>query len=372
MIGLVLTGGGARGAYQAGVINGLVEMLCQDNTQWPFPILTGTSAGAINATFVATELGRSSVNTMSSRLYDLWAGLRSHHIYRNDPITMTLNGVRWLQMLSAGGLFPSEKGFSLLRTDPLRQLLFSQFDFNALPKAVSSGQIKAVGVTAVSYNSGVGRTFFYAGPDVHPWERTKREGVPSLISPDHVLASAAIPILFPPVKVANDYYGDGSLRDYTPMSPGIHLGAKKLLVIGVRKAFKNITPQVGSPSPAKIFSMILNGLLLDALDLDLERMERINNTVEKLTAAGAESGQLKKIDILAITPSEDLGALAAQFYTDLPRSVQYFISGLGNVQETADLASYILFESTYTKKLLELGRKDALSMRLKIREFCEN
>ena len=368
MIALALTGGGARGAYQAGVIQGLIEILCADNRAWPFPIITGTSAGAINATFLATELGRSSIADTSKKLGELWANLRSSHIYKNDPMTMAANGLKWLQMLSAGGLFPSERGFSLLRTDPLRDLLERQFDFPSIAKAVSTGVIKAVGVTAVSYSTGVGRTFFYAGPEVQPWDRHKREGIPSLITAEHVLASSAIPILFPPVKLGQEYYGDGSLRDYTPLSASIHLGGQKLLVIGVRKGYKNITPSFGAPGPAKIFSMILNGLLLDALDLDLERINRINDTVGKLTAlGGGEQTKLKKLDILTIAPSEDIGTIASEHITDLSRSVQYFLSGLGGHKDTSDLASYILFEGPFTRRLLELGKKDVHDMKDEIK-----
>jgi NTE family protein len=358
-IGLVLTGGGARGAYQAGVLSALLEICQEAGLAWPFKILTGTSAGGINACLLASHVSRGNLMAISQTLQDVWGGLSSSQVIDARATSLTANGINWLRSLSMGGVRTTKKNLALLDNSPLRELLSKHLDFSSVKEAIAKGHISALSLSMVNYSSGISRAFFMANEKEKGWKRVKREGLASELSVEHVMASSAIPLVFPPVKIDDQWYGDGSLRDYTPLSPAIKLGAKKLVIIGVRKRDQPVPEDFASPTPAKIFSTILNGILLDALDTDLERLFRINSTLEKVP--GQEVGELKPIDARVFTPSRILSTIAEEEAGALPRTLQFLINGLGNKHEASDLISYILFEKNYTRRLIELGRADAFA-----------
>ncbi|MBT3983724.1 MAG: patatin-like phospholipase family protein [Bacteriovoracaceae bacterium] len=366
-MGLVLTGGGARGAYQAGALSALLEIAQPHFKSWPFPVITGTSAGAINASYIASEILDRPMAQLADDLVELWSDIKTRNVFRSDPVSVAWNGVKWMKMLSAGGLFPSKRGFALFNATPLRMFLERHMDISKIERSIARGALRGIGITSVCYNSGVSRTFYQGSSELKDWHRTQRHGERHKIGLQHIMASASIPIFFPPIKIGEKFYGDGSLRDYTPLSPAIKMGAEKLIVIGVRKSYKHVEEHLGAPGPAKIFSLILNGLLLDSLDLDLERLHRINQTVGGLDSPA--DFKLKKVDTLVLCPSQDIGGIAERHFDELPVSLKYFINGLGKPEDTADLISYILFESGFTGDLIELGRKDVYAQKKKVLDY---
>lgn len=368
-IGLVLTGGGARGAYQAGALSAIFEICASNNIKWPFRFLCGTSAGGINASFIASRAQNHSMMAISQELQDLWGSLHSQQVIDVNPINLTTNGMKWVRSLSMGGMKTNKKSLSLLDNYPLRNLLKKYIDFSQIRSAIDNKVYDALSLSMVCYSTGISQTFFMGDESLPHWRRIKREGLQSELSVEHIMASSAIPLLFPAVKIGANYYGDGSLRDYTPLSPAIKLGSEKLLIIGVRKRDQWGYYDPNPPTPAKVFSVILNGILLDALDTDLERLERINRTVSKLPEGSTE---LRVMENKVITPSRLLSTIAEEEIEKLPKTIHFFINGLGNAHEASDLVSYILFEAPYTKKLLDLGREDVFSQEQEILEFLLN
>lgn len=364
---LVLTGGGARGAYQAGVIAALMELLTPYGMNSPFEVLTGTSAGAINAALYATALGKE--KNPGDELTRVWSSLKNSDIYRTDALELTSNSLNWLSSLTLGRGTPAKRSLSLLNTLPLRKLLKNNIDFNAIDNVMEQGLIKSFAISAINYETGLSRTFYMSKDEVRPWKREKREGILAKITHEHIMASAAIPLLFPPVFVENCYYGDGSLRDYSPLSPAIKLGASKLFVIGVRKRHMSHSKKCNVPSPGKIISMVLNGILLDAVDLDFERLQRINHTLGQVP--GNRTDNLKKVETYLMTPSTLISEIAANEADQMERFLKYLLRGLGDFKDSADLISYILFQSPYTKKLIALGKQDVKDDQHNILKFFE-
>ena len=370
-LGLVLTGGGARGAYQSGAISALAEICREVGMAWPFKILAGTSAGAINCSFLASHLYNKEGVQVGQELNQVWSLLRMEEVFRGDAPNMILNAFNWMSMISTGGKIRLKKdeSMSLLDTSPLRKYLAHAMDFENIPRSVSNGAINSLAVTAFCYDSGVSQTFCHTHKDFDIWKRIKREGIRADISIDHIMASSAIPILFPPVLLGDHYYGDGGLRNYNPFSPAIKLGAKKVMVIGVRKQAKGPEIQV-RPTLGKVLGIILNGLFLDAIYWDLEILQRINHAISKVEPKGGET-ELRKIDVCLISPSKDIGLMAKDEFSSLSRTMRYFVRGLGGKEETADFLSYILFTPSFTKKLVELGRHDVFAKRREIEFFLK-
>jgi NTE family protein len=366
--GLVLSGGGARGAYQAGVLEAMLEMAAKKGVKWPFPIITGTSAGSINAAYMGCKahLGVDAGHFLK----EIWNNITVDQVYKDDIFSLSKIGFKWFAALALGGINQKKSSLSLLNTAPLRKLLNEVLDMKQLEKNVQSEILHAVSLTAMNYSTGTGQTF-YTGPDtINPWKRHNREGIPSKITVDHVMASSAIPIIFPPVKIGPHFYGDGNLRDYTPLGPAINLGATRLIVVGVKKNIADIQEKrAPSPSLARILSVVLNTILLDSLDLDMERLDRINEAVAYLPKKAGAQLDLRRIEVCTIRPSENIGEIATQEAQRLPLTVQHLLQGLGTREEASELISYLLFMPAFTRRLTQLGYKDAYAKEEELLKF---
>ncbi len=365
-LGVVLTGGGARGAYQAGALHAIAQIAQQSGVENPFPIISGTSAGAINATALAARNHPSVLDTCAE-LRKLWENLTTGEIYRTDLWSIARIGARWVTELSTGGLVKKKTAGAMLDTAPLRRFLEGKIVFERIGENLKFGALRSLAISAVNYSTGTSRVFYQTLDNVEPWRRSRRSSERATIRSDHVLASAAIPVLFPPVRIDGRYFGDGSLRNYAPMSPVIHLGASRVFVVAVRQEEpKSIESDTQFPSVARIFGVILNAVLLDAIDSDLERLFRINQTVR---AHEANSRTLRPVEVCMIRPSEDLGKLALSHISRLPKVLRHLISGLGAAEEASDLVSYLLFEPPFLKQLADLGFQDTMRDRTKIENF---
>jgi NTE family protein len=374
-IGLVLTGGGARGAYQAGVLRGIAEILGRGSPN-PFAVLTGVSAGAINATALAA--GSDDFWAATSALHDTWHELRVDQVFRTDACSIAPIAARWMRDLALGGLLGETSSNHLLDTSPLRKLLASRIDFSRIRDHLANGAIHGLAVSATNYGSGAAVTFFDGSQTIMPWRRETRIARRATIDVRHVMASAAIPMFFPPERIANSFYGDGCVRLTAPLSPAVHLGAERVLAIGVRH----------SPAPAvaalrsdrgladlgaiDVAGVLLNAVFLDSLEADIERMQRINRTLGLLAPEGraAHPDGLRPIELFTIKPSRDLGMLAAQELTQLPATLEYMLRGLGaSGGKGWDVLSYLAFDAAYTRILLDLGLADARAHEGAIRAF---
>ena len=369
--GLILTGGGARAAYQVGVLRALAELLPAD-VRTPFPIICGTSAGAINAAVLAVDAAdfRRGVR----RLMAVWKNFRVHHVYRADPWGAFSNSVRWiLAVLSGGRIAP--KGVSLLDNAPLGGLLAKHLDFGAIQRAIDAGQLSAFSITCSGYTSGQSVTFFQGVPGLEPWQRARRIGVPMPITVDHLLASSALPFIFPPMKLNREYFGDGSMRQIAPVSPALHLGADRLFVIGVGRQLQQRAERVPTeahPSLAQIAGHALNSIFLDSLEVDLERLQRINRTIEMIPGEVLERSRypLHKVDFRVISPSEELEPLALAHAGELPRTIRALLYTVGALRRSgANLLSYLLFERSYCRALIRLGYKDTMERKDDLVQF---
>jgi NTE family protein len=363
-IGLVLTGGGARAAYQAGVLRGIAEIA--ERTSLPFRVMTGVSAGAINAMAIAAR--PEDFRAATARLWETWSELQVHQVFRTDVTSISQIGARWMRDLSLGGLVGGTTSRYLLDTAPLRRLLSASIDFSRIADNVQSGVLRGVAVSATNYASGAAVTFFDGAPSIKPWARRTRLARRASIGLRHVMASSAIPIFFPPERLAGSYYGDGCVRLSAPLSPAIHLGADRLLAIGIRhpraphSTTALSTRHMSRIRAIDIAGVLLNAVFLDSLDSDLERMQRINRTLALLTPAARSThpDALRPIEVLALRPSRDLGRLASAELRRLPRTLRYMLRGLGASEERGwDVFSYLAFDSAYTRLLLDLGLEDA-------------
>lgn len=378
MNGLVLTGGGARAAYQAGVLKGIAELRKFD--RHPFEILTGVSAGAINGCALAAAADED-FSSVTDRIWDTWAGLQIDRVFRTDPVSLLGIGTRWIHDLSFGGVLGASRANHLLDTSPLREMLPKLIRFDRVAAQIAAKRVHGVAVSATNYMTGTAVTFFDGAPSIEPWHRSTRIAMREAITLDHVMASSAIPIFFPPVRVAGSYYGDGCIRLNAPLSPAIHLGADRVLAIGIRYFRpRQMTEQLNRTvfedkvSLVNIVGVLLNAVFLDSLEADTERMERINRTIACLNEdqRSAHPDKLREIPILAVKPSKDLGSLASEQFERFPRSLRHLLKGLGASTDTGwDLLSYLAFDTAYTKRLLELGRADAYAMKDQLLAFLK-
>jgi NTE family protein len=367
---LILTGGGARAAYQVGVLAAVRELL-PDPQRNPFPIICGTSAGAINAAAIAAcaeDFGAGVI-----RLREIWANFHAADVYRADPVGIARSGARWLAAL-VFGWFAETSPRSLLDTAPLQDLLKRSIDLSRIEHAIASHALHSVSITCSGYASGESVSFFEGRPDLEPWRRSQRIGAHVRLTIEHLLASSAIPFLFPAVKINREYFGDGSMRQLAPISPAIHLGADRVLVIGAgHLADESVRTSNGDyPSLAQIAGHALSSIFLDSLSVDLERMKRINHTVSLIPDDVKQLNgiTLRPIDVLLISPSERLDHLAARHAHALPRPVRALLRGIGAMSRNGGaLASYLLFERPYTQTLMDLGYRDTMARRDEVVRF---
>jgi NTE family protein len=382
--GLVLTGGGARAAYQVGVLKAVsrIRRECHVGRDNPFPIIVGTSAGAINAAALASHADH--YDLAVAGLVDVWRHLTADQIYRADSFGVIRTGARWLTMLTLGwaiARWQRGRPRSLLDNLPLSALLERVIAVERVPQMLNDGHLQALAVSASSYSSGDHVTFYDAARPVEPWSRWQRVASPSHITIEHLLASSAIPFVFPATRLAmagqREWFGDGSMRQAAPISPAIHLGAERILVVGAGRMQEPPGRRAASddaPSLAQIAGHALSNIFLDALAVDVERLQRINRTLALLTEAQRAETPLKAIEVLLIAPSQRIDDLAAQHLGELPPPVRALlravgVSGQGSDARGAVLASYLLFEPGYIQALIDLGQADTLARRGEVIRF---
>lgn len=383
--GLVLTGGGARAAYQVGVLDAIAAMRREAGASSgnPFPILCGTSAGAINA--AALACGADDFDGAVAQLVDVWQKFNARQVYRVEVADMVSSGARWLSLLSLGWVFSQRRlrPRSLLDNRPLRHLLTQRIPLSRLPGLMTQGHLDALAVTASNYGTGEHVTFYESNAAIGPWVRKRRQARRCTLDHAHLLASSAIPFVFPATSLDSPqgmaYFGDGSMRQSAPIAPVIHLGAHRVLVIGAGRAGEpagHVEGPVAYPSMAQIAGHALAAIFQDTLDMDIERMKRINQTLALIPQDRRGETHLRHIDMLVISPSQRIDEIAARHVHDLPPTVLSLLRILGasgHAQGTQGdaLASYILFEAAYTQELMALGRADAAAQRDEIHRFFD-
>lgn len=357
--GLVLSGGGARGAYQAGVLRALYELSVEFEKPNLFRIISGVSAGAINAAFIASHM--EDLDVATSSLCRLWQNLKAEDVFSTRYSSIARNASRVIRGLSFGGISEqlASSSIALLDTDPLRELLRHAIPFNQIQKNIDEGRLHAVSLTATDYTTSLGITFVQGEQDIPMWHRARRHSVQAQLGLDHVMASSSIPIFFPPTKVEGREYGDGCLRNQAPLSPAVHLGANRLLVVGVRATsrvhIKNTKPM--RATLGRVASVLVNAIFMDAIESDLERLHFIN---QALGEKGDPSGPpgLRTIRPFYLKPSQDISEIAHSHGHRLPKVIRYLMGGLGTQEETSDLLSFLLFDPAYCSQLVDLGYKD--------------
>ncbi|MFQ3189185.1 MAG: NTE family protein [Paraglaciecola sp.] len=365
---LLLSGGGARAAYQLGVLKAIATFLPR-NQGLPFPIVCGNSAGAINATGLACYA--SCYHLGLRKLEWVWKNFHTRQVYDSGIIDV-------FKHLAGNFLssFQSEQiqrtPSSLLNNQPLRRLIRSHLDFHRIDRNISTGHLRAITINASSYSSHDSISFYQGHGDLEPWQRERRRGIPCTLNSEHLIASSAIPMLFPPVKMLGEFLGDGSVHQLSPLSPAIHLGAKKILIIGVESPEKQsrFTDLNRSPSSIAIAGHLLDTIFSDTLKADLERLNRINETIAHMTHKQQQQTKLKTIGTLLISPTINFNEMASKHFHRMPSGIKILLRMMG-LHDKADtsLLSYLLFEKEFCRELIDLGMKDGLARQEELRFF---
>lgn len=373
---LVLSGGGARAAYQVGVLKALAKLLPR-HTHNPFPIICGTSAGAINALAIAGRPGPFQLRVRS--LETIWRNMHAEDIYRTDLWGVSKNTVHLgLSLLHSG--YGIGRSVALLDNGPLRTLLSNYVLFRHIDEAISSGELMAVSTTAMDYGTGQSVTFFQGNHAC--WQRSRRSGIRTGLGIEHLMASSAIPLIFPATAIGSHYYGDGAMRQLQPLSPALHLGADRIFTIGVSdnpSHHASMEIPRHSPSVAQMLGHLLNSAFIDSLENDLETLKAINALIEResdvettnTTTMTTTNSHLKYIDHLCISPSKSIDEIAQDYLHELPRSVKLFLRAIGATKKGggSSAASYLLFEPGFCRELIKLGHADALKHKADIEAF---
>jgi len=369
---LVLPGGGARGAFQVGVLKALAELMPKGSSN-PFEVISGTSAGAINSVVLASKARRFRV--AAAELERVWANFHCEQVFRTDNWTMLKSSLHWMASIVLGGFLVGTPK-SLLDNSPLRALLSRNVRFPRIEDAIDCGCLDAVAVTAASYSSARSTSYFQGSPGHKDWSRTRRVGIRENLHLDHLMASIAVPMIFPPQLLHGGYFGDGAMRQATPLSSAIHLGADRILVIGVRDetADKAEDPSLPPqhPSFAQIAGYMLDTLFMDGLYSDLERMTRINQLIDSVAPENREGPmrRMRAIDTMLIVPSKDLRVIAHKHRMQLPFAVRSLLRGIGGSGPSENrLLSFLMFEEAYTRELIKLGYQDAMKVRGPLLDF---
>ena len=370
--GLILSGGGARAAYQVGVLAAIAELLPAGAPN-PFPVIVGTSAGAINAVSLAS--GAMDFTRAVEQLTAFWQGFESHLVLRSDWPGVIHQASRFLghSLLGLGSHVP----VALLDSSPLRDLLQDRINFPGVEQAIAGHHLRAVAVTAFGYSSSQAVTFYQGKGTINGWLRHRRIGMPTALTVEHLLASSAIPLLFAPVKIGEEYFGDGAVRQSAPISPALHLGANRVLVVGVSGNPRGPDLQAGQshyynaqqPTLAQIGGHMLNSTFIDSLESDIELLERLNH-FSRLLPRQSDNLGLSPVEVLVIAPSQPIDEIAARHRHELPAALRMFLRGPGATKTSgAGVLSYLLFEAGYCRELIELGRRDAMAKRDALCQF---
>ncbi len=366
---LVLTGGGARGAYQAGVLKYIAENIPDAH----FETLVGSSSRAINIAGLASCGGN--LKEAGPKVAGLWCNLEMKEVFRTDVFSILGIGFRWLYDLTIGGILGRPTAHHLVDTNPLRDLLNSVYRPERVAEAIEAGVLRTVAVSATEVYTGNLITFIQTKSH-KVWHSARRHAVNTILNVEHIMGSAAIPMLFPAALISNRQYVDGCIRSTSPLGPATRLGAEKILAIGVRRhnkqrvgTYHELTPQKPEPRPsaAQLGALVLNSLFAEALDADVEHLERLN---AMLPEQNEGSFGMRKIDVMVIRPSEDLGELAKSFSESAPLFVRYLLRGLGSERgRSSDILSYLLFVPDFLEKLVELGYEDARAEHDRLEKF---
>ena len=362
-IALILSGGGARAAYQAGVARAISESVPAGSAS-PFAIICGTSAGAINDASLAA--GACDFRMAAAMLCSVWSKLEIGDIYGADALHLFQTA--WRVVRSVLPRADRKRIVGFLDNTPLARLLEREIHFPSIGRSIEAGALEALTITAASYRSGMSVSFCMAGPTMEMWERSQRIGVRAEIGVEHLLASSAIPFIFPPTRIGNEYFGDGAMRQMAPTAPALHLGADRLLVVGAARTGARTAPgdSVDPPSLAQIGSQVLASIFTDALGTDLEKVSLVNTAVRQIEAVRLKSSPmpLRDIAMLVLTPSVPLETLAQDYRDNLPAGLRFALRGIGGTRAGGEgLLSYLLFDGGFCSALIDLGYRDAQAMR---------